>query len=97
MGEPESQSRSSLGPWPRPSLWTRVQPAKVKAVIPTMGEDVTLDMGETRLQSRLSLGPWLGPSFWAQLWLGEAKTVTPAMGATKVLGQTNMAKLESSH
>ncbi|CAL8152709.1 unnamed protein product [Prunus armeniaca] len=62
-----------------------------------MGADVTLVMGETRSQSRSSLWPWQGPSFWAQLWLGEARAVTPAMGATKVLAQTDMAKLESSY
>ncbi|CAL8136586.1 unnamed protein product [Prunus armeniaca] len=97
MGSAGLKPRPSLGPWSRPSLRTRVQPAKVRAVIPTMAEGVTLDMGETGLQSRSSLRPWPGPSFWAQLWLGEARIVTPAMGATKVLSQTNVAKLESSY
>ncbi|CAL2239317.1 unnamed protein product [Prunus armeniaca] len=105
MGETGSQSRPSFrtwpGPsfrtWPGPSLGTRVQPAKIRAVIPTMGADVTLVMGETRSRSRSSLWPWPGPSFWTQLWLGEARAITSVMDATKVLGQTDMAKLEPSY
>ncbi|CAL2230088.1 unnamed protein product [Prunus armeniaca] len=49
MGGTRSQSRPSLG--------TRVQPTKIRVVIPTMGADVTRAMDKTRSRSRPSLWP----------------------------------------